>query len=175
MFRDGKRWDWMIKTVCLLTTDGSYAKILQSIRSRWKALITIKYMFKAEMGKNLRTNFFNITVLPAMLYIKGRWAVTSLVSSCILKFKIIGNSCSSDTKVFILLIYIFESYANTKREDLVRVYQSISLALASDRFVPTSKPNFSLWILKFHWLTFQIFSFLIFFFFLQTFALYILE
>ena len=66
--------------VCLLRMDGEYVLRWmlksQTIRSEWKAFITIKDVFKAKLDKTLHANLFNSTISSAMLYINGTWATT---------------------------------------------------------------------------------------------------
>ena len=51
-----------------------YAEITQRIRSGWKAFTKIKDVLKAKLNNTLGANFFNSTVLLAMLYTNKTWA-----------------------------------------------------------------------------------------------------
>uniref|UniRef100_K7F154 Reverse transcriptase domain-containing protein n=1 Tax=Pelodiscus sinensis TaxID=13735 RepID=K7F154_PELSI len=51
-------------------------ELSQRIRAGWCAFISIKDILKGKIDKTTRTNIFNSTVLPAMLYGSKTWALT---------------------------------------------------------------------------------------------------
>ena len=67
-------------------------EISKRIQSKWKTFTLIMDELKAKLEITLHYNFFNITILPVMLYTNETWATMKEVQRLISTQRAMGRS-----------------------------------------------------------------------------------